>query len=69
MDMKRTALTCILMLIPLLAFSQVLDKPAATVNLHKPEIITTKQLEQRMEQLAAYVQHYFRSITETGRRI
>lgn len=56
MDIKRTAIICFLLLIPLLVFGQVLDKPAATVNLHKPEIITTKQLDQRMAQLAMYVQ-------------
>ncbi len=32
------------------AFGQVIDRPAATVNLTKPEFISVKQLEQRIEQ-------------------
>jgi peptidyl-prolyl cis-trans isomerase SurA len=32
------------------SFGQIIDRPAATVNLTKPEFISVKQLEQRIEQ-------------------
>lgn len=45
-----------LILLPLLvftagAFAQVIDRPAATVNLSKPEYISMSQLDQRVQQL------------------
>ncbi|HUZ18643.1 MAG TPA: peptidylprolyl isomerase [Spirochaetia bacterium] len=36
-----------------LAFAQVIDKPAATVNLVKPEYISVNQLDQRVNQVEA----------------
>ena len=47
--MKKTLLIVVLMLCGLIMLqSQVIDRPAATVNLTKPEFISVKQLEQQM---------------------
>ncbi len=44
------AIFIMLLLFAGLAFGQVIDRPAATVNLVKNEFISVKQLEQRIEQ-------------------
>ncbi len=57
MMIKRLPFLCILILLSITALAaQVMDKTAATVNLYKPEIITVKQLEQRIDQLQALMQ-------------
>ena len=49
--MKRlTALPILLLCVATLATAQIIDRPAATVNLTKPQFISVKQLEQRVEQ-------------------
>ena len=49
--MKRLiTLPILFFLIVGLSFAQIIDRPAATVNLTKPEFISVKQLEQRLVQ-------------------
>jgi len=55
--MKRFVIIVLLLLsTAAIGFTQILDKTVATVNLHQPEIITSRQLDQRVEQLKLMMQ-------------